>query len=219
MILVHNLKTAEKIWLFIVLFAGLTAAAAISLLSNHFGFIHSLATVAGTQVSIGREGAMFAGSFGNASVGILIMSSFIVDTLGIMIGLPIYLLFYPQLRVIPPFSWILAKFEKIKVNRHSSIYKFGLVGLFIFCFIPFQLTGALASTIVGKLLGYNTRVVLMVVLPAALFASIFWAVTANFIISMMAHVIESPLVIAGIIAAVIASAYLIVRIKGRGPGQ
>ena len=215
----HNLKTAERVRLLIVLFTGLTIAAVIALLSNHFGFFNSLATVAGTQVSIGREGAMFAGSFGNASVGILVMSSFIVDTLGIMIGLPIYLLFYPQLRVIPPFSWVFAKFEKIQMNKHSLIYKFGLIGLFIFCFIPFQLTGALASTIVGKLLGYNTRLVLIVVLPAALFASIFWAVTASFVIGMLAKVIDSPLVIAGIIVVVITSAYLIVRIKGRRPGQ
>jgi hypothetical protein len=78
--------------------------------------------------------------------------------------------------------------EPITSNKGGIIHKFGLVGLFIICFIPFQMTGGLATACFAKLLGFSVREIVPMVFTASFSASMFWALTADTVMDYLGPV-------------------------------
>jgi len=78
--------------------------------------------------------------------------------------------------------------DQITSNKSGVMHKFGLVGLFIICFIQFQMTGGLATACFAKLLGFSVREIVPVISTASLIASMFWAVTADTIMQYLGPV-------------------------------
>jgi len=167
---------------------GVISAFAVLSIFNKIGLLWEFTLVFGTQFFSGREFAMLHGASLEIPPAILILLSFLSDISTMLVGLPIFVLFHKELKSIRIMAPFMNFSETITSNKSGVMHKFGLVGLFIICFIPFQMTGALATSCFAKLLGFSVREILPVVSLASLIASIIWALTANTVMNYLGPV-------------------------------
>lgn len=181
-------KTDSDLLLKIVFVTGVISISIVLFIFYQFGLLRELLLIFSTQLLSGREFAMLHGASQDMSIHLLILASFISDIGALLVGLPIFVLFHEELKRFPLMVPFMNFSEMITSNKSSMIHKFGLVGLFIFCFIPFQMTGGLATACFSQLLGFSVREIVPVVATASLVASMFWAVTADTVMQYLGPV-------------------------------
>ena len=167
---------------------GIIAAVVILIIFHQIGILWEFSLIYSTQFISGREFAMLNGASMEIPPSILILISFLSDITTMLVGLPIFVLFHKELKSIRIMAPFMNFSETITSNKSGVMHKFGLVGLFIICFIPFQMTGALATSCFAKLLGFSVKEILPVVSLASLIASIIWALTANTLMNYLGPV-------------------------------
>ncbi len=181
-------KTDSDRFLIGVFVTGVISVSIVLLIFHQFGLLKELLLVSFTQVLSGREFAMLHGASQEMSIYLLILVSFISDIGALLVGLPIFVIFHKELKQFPPLVPFMNFSEIITSNKSGVMHKFGLMGIFIICFIPFQMTGGLATACFAKLLGFSVREIVPVVATASLIASVFWAVTADTVMQYLGPV-------------------------------
>ncbi len=171
-----------------VFVTGVISVSIVLSIFYQFGVLGELLLVFSTQLVLGREVAMLNGASLGMSIHLLILVSFISDIGALLVGLPIFVLFHTKLKQFPLLAPFMNYSEKITSNKSGVMHKFGLVGLFIVCFIPFQMTGGLATACFAKLLGFSVREIVPVVATASIIASVVWAVTADTVMKYLGPV-------------------------------
>ena len=167
---------------------GVITAVVVLIIFHQIGILWEFSLIYSTQFISGREFAMLNGASMEIPPSILILISFLSDITTMLVGLPIFVLFHKELKSIRIMAPFMNFSETITSNKSGVMHKFGLVGLFIICFIPFQMTGALATSCFAKLLGFSVKEILPVVSLASLIASIIWALTANTLMNYLGPV-------------------------------
>ncbi|KAF5411138.1 MAG: hypothetical protein C5S43_03720 [Candidatus Methanocomedens sp.] len=172
-------KTESDRFLIGLFVTGVISVSIILFIFYEFGLIRELLLVFSTQLLSGREFAMLNGASLGMSLYMMILVSFISDMGSMMVGLPIFVIFHEELKRFPLMAPFMNFSEVITSNKSGLMHKFGLVGIFMICFIPFQMTGGLATACFAKLLGFSVREIIPVIAIASIIASVFWAVTAD----------------------------------------
>ncbi|MCG7850102.1 MAG: small multi-drug export protein [ANME-2 cluster archaeon] len=184
-----NIEKTESDRFLIGLFVtGVISVSIILFIFYEFGLIRELLLVFSTQLLSGREFAMLNGASLGMSLYMMILVSFISDMGSMMIGLPIFVIFHEELKQFPLMAPFMNFSEVITSNKSGLMHKFGLVGIFMICFIPFQMTGGLATACFAKLLGFTLREIIPVIAIASVIASVFWAVTADMVMQYLGPV-------------------------------
>ncbi|MCL7412269.1 MAG: small multi-drug export protein [ANME-2 cluster archaeon] len=181
-------KTESDRFLIGMFIIGVISVSIIIFIFNQFGLIREFSLIFSTQFLSGREFAMLNGASLEVSLYVMILVSFISDIGSLMIGLPIFVIFHEELKQFPLMTPFMNFSEMITSRKGGLMHKFGLVGIFMICFIPFQMTGGLATACFAKLLGFSVREILPVVAIASLVASVFWAVTADTVMQYLGPV-------------------------------
>lgn len=175
-----NVERTESSRMLLGMFAaGVVCASGMVFIFYKLGLLREFSLVFSTQFLSGREFAMLHGASREVSPSVMILVSFLSDFSSMLIGLPIFVFFYKELKTIPIMTPFMNFSEHITSNKNSMVHKFGMMGLFMVCFIPLQMTGSLATACFAKLLGFTLREILPVVSLASLTASVFWAMTAK----------------------------------------
>lgn len=181
-------KTESNRVLIGMFFTGLISAVLVLMIFYQIGLIREFSLVFSTQFLSGREFAMLHGASRGINLAVMIFVSFFSDVSSMLIGLPIFVYFYKELKMMPLMAPFMNFSEAITSNRSNMIHKFGMVGVFLICFVPFQMTGGLATACFAKLLGYTVREILPVVAIASLTASVFWAMTVDTVMKYLGPV-------------------------------
>lgn len=181
-------KTESDRFLIGLFITGVVSVSIIIFIFNQFGLVREFSLIFSTQFLSGREFAMLNGASLEVSLYVMILVSFISDIGSLMIGLPIFVIFHEELKQFPLMAPFMNFSEMITSKKSGLMHKFGLVGIFMICFIPFQMTGGLATACFAKLLGFSVREILPVVAIASLVASVFWAVTADTVMQYLGPV-------------------------------
>lgn len=181
-------KTDSNQLLIGMFITGVISVSAVLLYFNQMGLLREFMLVFSTQFLSGREFAMLHGASREMSLTVMILASFMSDIGSMLIGLPIFVIFHEELKQMPLIAPFMNFSEIITSNKSGLIHKFGLVGLFIICFIPFQMTGGLATACFGKLLGFRVKEIVPVVAVASIIASVFWATTADTVMNYLGPV-------------------------------
>lgn len=136
----------------------------------------ALAAMTGLNLLIGRAAGL---SFGFAQ-GIdhlaVIACNMLVETLQVLIVYPLFALSWQQLLDVPRLRPLLARVRGDAEAHEAWMRRFGIVGLFVFVFVPFWMTGPVVGAIIGFLIGLRARLNLAVVLSATYVAIVAWAV-------------------------------------------
>ena len=137
-----------------------------------------------SQVLIGMTatGIMFGRAAGLAfgySLGLghstVIPICIIVETILVLIFYPLFVFSWRHLLVI---NWLKNTFERIQKSAEihkDKVQKYGVIGLFVFVWFPFWMTGPVVGCVIGFLLGLRVWLNMTVVLAGTCVAIFGWA--------------------------------------------
>ena len=133
----------------------------------------------GLNLTVGRAAGM---SFGYAS-GLghdkVIPLNMIIESIQVIVVYPLFALTWTHLIDTPRWTALMGRMRHAAESHQAQIQRYGTVGLFVFVFTPFWMTGPVVGAIIGFLIGLRMRVNLAVVLSATYVAICAWALLLN----------------------------------------
>jgi uncharacterized membrane protein len=128
-----------------------------------------------TQFMFGRAAGMaFGYSLGLEHITVIPIS-IIVETIMVLIFYPLFVFSWRHLLVI---NWLKNIFERTRKAAEANkdiVRKYGILGLFVFVWFPFWMTGPVVGCVIGFLLGFRTWLNMTVVLAGTCVAIFGWA--------------------------------------------
>jgi uncharacterized membrane protein len=138
-----------------------------------------LAAMTGLNLLIGLAAGMSFGYAHGFSHMEVIASSALSDTLQVLIFYPLFVLSWHRLIDLGRFGPYLARVHASAESQQGWVRRFGIVGLFLFVFVPFWMTGPVIGSIIGFVIGLRARINLSVVLVSSYLAICLWALLFN----------------------------------------
>ena len=139
------------------------------------------AAMTGLNLVIGRAAGMSMGYASGLTHAQVIPINMLVETVQVLVVYPLFVLSWRQmirLRSLQPF--VTRMHTIANANARGGMMKnFGIVGLFVFVFMPLWMTGPVVGAIIGFLIGLRPWVNLTVVLPATYIAIGLWGLLLN----------------------------------------
>lgn len=179
--------------------------------------ILSYAAMTGLNLVIGRAAGMsfgYASGFGHAQVVPLNM---LVESIQVLVVYPLFVLSMRQLIRVPRLQVFLSRMHHAASAHGGSVRKFGIVGLFVFVFVPFWMTGPVVGSIIGFLIGLRPWVNVSVVLGATYVAIGVWALLLNELSAWAATVNRfAPYALVVAIALIVLALQWLARRRARG---
>jgi uncharacterized membrane protein len=146
-----------------------------------FKFINSpeqaqiLIGMTATDIMFGRAAAMAFGYSLFLKHSLVITICIIVETILVLIFYPLFVFSWHHLLVI---KWLRNTFDRIDraaETHKDKIQRYGIIGLFVFVWLPFWMTGPVVGCVIGFLLGLKARFNIPVVLTGTYVAILGWA--------------------------------------------
>ncbi len=128
-----------------------------------------------TEIMFGRAAGMAFGYSVGLGHGTVIPICMIIETCLVLIFYPLFVFSWRHLVVL---KWLKNTFERIHLaaeTHKDKVQKYGIIGLFIFVWFPFWMTGPVVGCVIGFLLGLRVWVNMVVVLTGTYVAIFGWA--------------------------------------------
>lgn len=148
-------------------------------------FVHKVSAMVVTNVIVGRVPSLSLGYASGLSHFEVIITN--VYTEMIMVTF-IYSAFIFSYHNILRVRFLEKFFRKSHEYREKYAYffdKFGIVGLFVFVFIPFWMTGPIVGAIIGYLIGLRHFTVIATVFIATLIAVSLWGLLLHELVALL----------------------------------
>ena len=146
----------------------------LELFTNPGGF-QTLLGMTATEVVFGRIACMGFGYSMEIGHSRVILISMLLETILVLVFYPLFVFIWQQLLVI---RWLkrLSEHTYKAAERHKDkVRKYGIIGLFMFVWLPFWMTGPVVGCMIGYLLGMRIWVNLVTVLTGTYIAILGWA--------------------------------------------
>lgn len=196
-----------------IFITGVLGLIAVSLLSYFYKveFLAQIGFIALTQFLVGREVAMISGAAQGIPLPTMIIGSAIEDVFVLFMGYPIFVMFHSELKRTRLFSESIKRLEKVQHEKDNPVRKYGLIGIFVLCFVPLQVTGALTAACIAKLFGFKMNQIFPIVLVASLSSSVIWAVTVSLAVDLLKLIYAEAPYLAIITAILLLLSFLYLR--------
>jgi uncharacterized membrane protein len=136
---------------------------------------HVFIGMSATNILFGRAaGISFGYSFELSNV-LVICTNIIIETILVLIFYPLFVFSWRSVLVIKPLRRIMKRTSIAAEAHQDTIRKYGIIGLFMFVWIPFWMTGPMVGCAVGYLLGLSLWKNLTIVLSSTCLAVFCWA--------------------------------------------
>jgi uncharacterized membrane protein len=140
---------------------------------NH---LQEILSITATNVIFGRMAGLSIGVSAQMDTAFLVALNLFIESTMVLILYPLFVLSWKKLDFLsyPPLSQYL---ERSKNNAHKYeplIKRYGVIGLILFVLTPFAMTGPVAGSFVGFLIGLRHRVTLAVVIVSTFIAILLW---------------------------------------------
>lgn len=128
-----------------------------------------------TELTLGRGFAMTFGYTLGLGHSTVIPICMILETIYVLVFYPLFVFSWRRLLVIKRLKNTFERVQKAAETHKDKVQKYGVIGLFVFVWFPFWMTGPLVGSVIGFLLGLRLWLNMTVVL-AGTYAAIFgWA--------------------------------------------
>ena len=128
-----------------------------------------------TEIMFGRAAGMAFGYSLGLGHSTVIPISMIIQTLLVLIFYPLFVFSWRHLLVIKWLKNTLERIHKAAEVHKGKIQKYGIIGLFIFVWFPFWMTGPVVGCVIGFLIGLKIWLNLTIVLAGTYVAILGWA--------------------------------------------
>ena len=136
---------------------------------------HVFIGMSATNILFGRAaGISFGYSFELGNV-LVIITNIIIETILVLIFYPLFVFSWRSILVIKPLRRIMKRTSIAAEAHQDTIRKYGIIGLFMFVWIPFWMTGPMVGCAIGYLLGLSPWKNLTIVLSSTCLAVFCWA--------------------------------------------
>ncbi len=114
-----------------------------------------LVTMTVTNIIFGRAAGMSVGYTMELGHSIVVLISMLIETILVLLFYPLFVFSWQRLLIIPALKNIMERTSKAAEAHHEKIRKYGIIGLFVFVWSPFWMTGPVVGCAIGFLLGGN----------------------------------------------------------------
>jgi uncharacterized membrane protein len=134
------------------------------------------AAMTGLNLTVGRAAGMSFGYASGLGHPAVISSNVLVETIQVLVVYPLFVLSWNNLVDVRHMRRFLVSMRQSAEANQSRVSRYGMLGLFVFVFLPFWMTGPVVGAIIGYLIGLKARHNLPTVLAATYLAVAVWAV-------------------------------------------
>jgi uncharacterized membrane protein len=128
-----------------------------------------------TEIMFGRAASMAFGYSLGLGHSTVIPICIVIETVFVLIFYPLFVFSWRHLLAINWLKNIFERTDKAAKAHKGKVQRYGIIGLFVFVWIPFWMTGPVVGCVIGFLLGLRVWLNMTVVL-AGTYAAIFgWA--------------------------------------------
>lgn len=128
---------------------------------------------------IGRAAGMSFGYASGLPHAVVIPANMLIESMQVLLVYPLFVLSVDNLLDLPRLKPFITRLHETAEASRGNVRKFGFVGLFIFVFMPFWMTGPVVGSIIGYLMGMRPWVNIAVVLSATFVAIGVWGLFLN----------------------------------------
>ena len=114
----------------------------------------------------------YAGGYGHVLV---VSVNMWVETVLVLLFYPIFVFSMRKLVVLPKLKRFLDRTSAVAEHHYDKVRRYGIIGLFVFVWFPFWMTGPVVGSAIGYLLGFPAWLTLSVVLTGTYIAMGAWA--------------------------------------------
>ncbi len=98
-----------------------------------------------------------------------------METVVVLFFYPVFVLSVRKLAVFPILKHFLERSQATAERHHDKVRRYGIIGLFVFVWIPFWMTGPVVGSVIGYMLGFPAWMTLSVVIAGTLMTLLVWA--------------------------------------------
>jgi uncharacterized membrane protein len=134
-----------------------------------------LVTMTVIDIFAGRAAAMAFGFAAGFDKGLVIFVCTAIETVLVLLVYPLFVLAFQNLLVI---KWLNKAFIATRAaaeKQKDRVERYGFIGLFVFVWIPFWMTGPVVGCVIGYLIGMKTWVNMVAVIAGTCIAITCWA--------------------------------------------
>ncbi len=161
----------------------------------------SLLSMTGTHLIGGRAAGLTWGYHHNLPSWLVIGANMAIETFLVLLFYPLFVLSYRSLIVIGPLRDALERAQNAAEAQRGVVTKLGAVGLLLFVWFPFWMTGPLVGSVIGFLIGLPTALNLAIVLLGTYAAILCWGLVLQHAYSYVERL--GPYVSFAVVAVVI----------------
>jgi uncharacterized membrane protein len=139
------------------------------------GLGQMLMGMTGTHVLFGRAAGLSFGYAMRLGHGVVVGVNLVIETAVILIFYAAFLFGWRRLVLLRPLARFMDGTRRAAERHRAWIRRWGVVGLLLFVWFPFWMTGPLVGCVIGHLMGLRHRVTLAAVLGGTYLAIGCWA--------------------------------------------
>lgn len=144
-----------------------------------------LATMLFTNLFIGRVPAISFGYASNLSHLQVITFNILAEMILVTLIYSLFVFSFEGVLKIKRLEEFFSKVQKKKEQHNDAFVKYGRLGLFIFVFIPFWMTGPIVGSIIGFLIGMKHFTVIFIVFLATIISMTLWGLFLQEIVNFI----------------------------------
>jgi len=134
-----------------------------------------IGTMSVTNIIFGRAVSMSIGYAGGSGHAIVIAVNMWVETVVVLLFYPVFVFSIRKLVELPRLKRLLERTRAAAERHRNKVRRYGVIGLFLFVWIPFWMTGPVVGSAIGFLLGFPAWLTMLVVLAGTYTAIVAWA--------------------------------------------
>ena len=136
---------------------------------------HMIGIMSLFNIIFGRAVSMSIGYAGEYGHALVVPVNMWVETVLVLVFYPVFVFSMRKLVVFPRLKRFLERTRAAAERHHDKVRQYGIIGLFVFVWFPFWMTGPVVGCAIGYLLGFPAWLTISVVLAGTYIAMGGWA--------------------------------------------
>lgn len=174
----------------------------------------TLLAMTATNIVFGRVVALSFGYAAGLGHAIVLFVNMLIETILVLLFYPLFVLSWRHMVELRGLRKIMRRTAQTAETKHEWVRKFGVVGLFVFVWFPFWMTGPMVGCAIGFLLGLRTWINLSVVLSSTYLAIAGWALLLRQLHDLVAASnVFGPMTLVAILILLILAGYALHKVR------
>lgn len=128
-----------------------------------------------TNIVFGRAVSISIGYAGGHGHALVVLVNIWVETVLVLLFYPVFVFSMQKLVVLPKLKHFIERTRSTAERHRVKVHRYGIIGLLIFVWFPFWMTGPVVGSAIGYLLGFPAWLTVSVVLAGTYLAMGGWA--------------------------------------------